>query len=43
MTENKADFGTQHAKAKSNHARLVGQIARLVRREGLDYWYGPRG
>jgi integrase/recombinase XerD len=37
MAENQADFGTQSGKAKSKHARLVGQIARLVRREGLDY------
>jgi integrase/recombinase XerD len=37
MAEKDADFGTQSGKAKSKHARIVGQIARLVRREGLDY------
>lgn len=37
MAENNASFGTQSGKTKSKHARLVGQIARLVRREGLDY------
>jgi len=37
MPENDASFVSQYAKAKSKHARLVGQIARLVRREGLDY------
>lgn len=37
MAEKHADFGTQSGKAKSSHARLVGQIARLVRRQGLDY------
>lgn len=37
MAEKDASFGTQSGKAKLKHARLVGQIARLVRREGLDY------
>jgi integrase len=37
MTENHADDVAQNETAKSAKARLVGQIARLVRREGLDY------
>lgn len=34
MTENAADFATQNEKAKS---AVVAQIARIVRRAGLDY------
>jgi integrase len=39
MTEpqNPSDFGSQNGKAKSNKAKLVGRIARLVRQAGLDY------
>lgn len=37
MAENDTSFATQNEKAKSKHARLIDQIARLVRREGLDY------
>jgi len=37
MTENDAGFATQNGKAKHEKARLIVQIARLVRREGLDY------
>jgi integrase/recombinase XerD len=37
MAEKDASFASQSGKAKSKHARLVRQIARLVRREGLDY------
>lgn len=37
MAEKNASFASQSEKAKSKHARLVRQIARLVRREGLDY------
>ncbi|MHC4406783.1 MAG: tyrosine-type recombinase/integrase [Planctomycetota bacterium] len=35
--ENRSDCASQNGKAKSSKARLVAQIARLVRREGLDY------
>jgi integrase len=35
--ENPAKCVSQNGKAKSAKARLVAQIARLVRREGLDY------
>jgi integrase/recombinase XerD len=37
MTKNAPDFGSQNGKAKSQKARIVSQIARIVRREGLDY------
>ena len=37
MTENPADCGSQNGKAKSNKARIVAQVARIVRKEGLDY------
>lgn len=37
MTRNLPNFGSQNGKAKSQKARIVGQIARIVRREGLDY------
>jgi integrase len=35
--ENPSDFGSQNGKAKSNKAKLVAGIARLVRQAGLDY------
>lgn len=34
---NPSDFGSQSGKAKSEKAKLVGRIARLVRQAGLDY------
>jgi len=34
---NPPDCGSQNGKAKSPKARIVGQIARIVWREGLDY------
>lgn len=37
MTQNPPNFGSQNGKAKSPKARIVSQIARIVRREGLDY------
>ncbi len=37
MAGNDANFGTQNGKAKSKKAALAAKIARLVRREGLDY------
>jgi integrase/recombinase XerD len=37
MPENPSDDMTQNAKAHSTKARLVAQIARLIRKEGLDY------
>jgi integrase/recombinase XerD len=37
MTENPAECVSQNAKAKSRKARLVAQVARLVKKEGLDY------
>ena len=37
MTDNAASFATQNEKAKSQKAQLAAQIARLVRKEGLDY------
>src|SRR5436305_10984905 len=37
MTENPADCGSRNRKAKSNKARVVAQVARIVRKEGLDY------
>jgi len=37
MTENDTTFAAQNEKAKSKKATLAAQIARLVRREGLDY------
>ena len=37
MPENPADNMTQNAKAKSPKAQLVAQIARLVKKAGLDY------
>ncbi len=36
-TKNQASFASQNTKAKSTKARIVAQIARLVRREGLNY------
>ncbi len=36
-SENPSDFVSQNGKAKSRKARTVAQIARIVRREGLDY------
>jgi hypothetical protein len=35
--ENPSNFGTQNGKAKSLKAKIVAQIARLVRQAGLDY------
>ena len=37
MTENGINGASQNEKAKSNKAQLAAQIARLVRKEGLDY------
>ena len=37
MPENLPNGGSQNGKAKSRKAQLVAQIARLVRKEGLDY------
>ena len=37
MPENLPNGGSQNGKAKSSKAKLVAQIARLVRQEGLDY------
>jgi integrase len=37
MTENQPECATQTGKAKSQKAKLVARIARLVRRAGLDY------
>jgi hypothetical protein len=37
MTQNPPNFGSQNGKAKSQKAKIVSQIARIVRREGLDY------
>lgn len=37
MAQNPSNFGSQNGKAKSQKARIVSQIARIVRREGLDY------
>src|SRR5262249_28508628 len=36
-TENRPDCEAQNGKAKSHKASIVAQIARIVRREGLDY------
>jgi integrase/recombinase XerD len=36
-TKNPSKCGTQNGKAKSRKAKAVAQIARIVRREGLDY------
>ena len=35
--ETPSNFGAQNEKAKSNKAKLVARIARLVRQTGLDY------
>ena len=35
--ENPSNCGSQNGKAKSRKAKVVAQIARIVRREGLDY------
>lgn len=35
--ENQPDFGSQNGKAKSQKARLIAQVSRLVRKIGLDY------
>ena len=46
MPENPSNDMTQNAKAHSTKARLVAQIARLIKKEGLDYegWrYVARG
>lgn len=37
MIETTANGASQNGKAKSNKAQLAAQIARLVRKEGLDY------
>ena len=37
MTENPADCGSQNGKAKSMKSRIVAQVARIVRKQGLDY------
>ena len=37
MPKNPLDGGSQNGKAKSRKAQLVAQVARLVRKEGLDY------
>ncbi len=37
MTENPADCGSQNGKAKSKKPQIVAQVARIVRKEGLDY------
>ena len=37
LPKNPADCGLQNGKAKSRKAQLVAQVARLVRKEGLDY------
>ena len=37
MPENPSDNMTHNAKAHSPKAQLVTQIARLVKKEGLDY------
>ena len=34
---NPPNFGSRNGKAKSTKAKIVAQIARIVRREGLDY------
>ena len=36
-TENPSKCGAQKAKAKSSRARLIGKLARFVRKEGLSY------
>jgi len=35
--QNPPSCGSQNGKAKSPKARIVAQVARIVRREGLDY------
>jgi integrase len=35
--ENPANCGTQNGKAKSSKQEIVGQVARIVRKAGLDY------
>ena len=37
MTENPADCGSQNGKAKSKKPQIVAQVARIVRKEELDY------
>jgi integrase/recombinase XerD len=37
MTENPHKCASQNGKAKSRKAQIVAQVARLVRKEGLDY------
>jgi integrase/recombinase XerD len=42
MTQNKPDCGSQNGNVKSDKAKAIAQIARIVRREGFDYqdwWY----
>ena len=37
MTENPSDCAAQNGKPKSRKAKIVAHIARLIRKEGLDY------
>jgi integrase/recombinase XerD len=37
MPENPGDCGLQNGKAKPRKSRIVAQVARIVRKEGLDY------
>jgi len=37
MTQNNANCGSQNGNAKSDKAKAIAQIARIVRREGFDY------
>jgi len=37
MLENLPNGGSQNGKAKSKKSRIVSQVARLVKKEGLDY------
>src|SRR4051794_20557504 len=37
MPEYPADCGSQNGKTKSNKAQIVAQVARLIKKEGLNY------
>ena len=37
MLENLPNGGSQNGKAKSKKSQVVAQVARIVRKEGLDY------
>ena len=37
MSKKSPNFGSQNGKAKSQKAKIVAQISRIVRRDGLDY------